>query len=60
MAGFSIRMICAVGHGYGRCQTQRLAARHPSPKKSPAPRMATTASLPCLDDDPILILPFWM
>ena len=32
--------------------------RHPSPKKSPAPRIATTASLPCLDTVVILILPF--
>jgi hypothetical protein len=26
--------------------TNGLAARHPSPKKSPGPRIATTASLP--------------
>ena len=34
--------------------------RQPSPKKSPAPRTPTTASLPCLEVTTILILPFWM
>jgi hypothetical protein len=35
-------------------------ARHPSPKKLLAPRMATTASLPCPETTVSLTLPFWM
>src|ERR1041384_4198502 len=35
-------------------------ARHPSPKNSFAPRIATTASLPCSETTVIFTLPFWM
>jgi hypothetical protein len=35
-------------------------ARHPSPKKSPSPNMAITASLPPFERTDILTLPFWM
>ena len=34
-------------------------ARHPSPKKSPAPRIATTASFPVRDSTESLTLPCW-
>jgi len=34
--------------------------RHPSPKKWPGPRIATTASLPCLETTTSLTLPCWM
>src|ERR1700693_5544074 len=33
--------------------------RHPSPKKWPGPRMATTASLPCSETTVSLTLPCW-
>jgi hypothetical protein len=33
-------------------------ARHPSPQKSPLPRMATIASFPCFETTVILTLPF--
>jgi hypothetical protein len=32
----------------------------PSPKKSPGPSIATTASLPVRESTEILMLPFWM
>ena len=35
-------------------------ARHPSPKKSPGPSMATTASLPVFDSTDSLTPPDWM
>src|SRR4051812_20789048 len=35
-------------------------ARHPSPKKSPGPSIATTASLPVLDSTDSLTPPCWM
>ena len=34
-------------------------ARHPSPRKSPGPRMATTASLPVADNTESFTLPSW-
>jgi hypothetical protein len=35
-------------------------ARHPSPKKSPGPSMATTASFPALESTDSLTPPSWM
>ena len=35
-------------------------ARQPSPKKSSAPRIAMTASLPCSETTVSFALPFWM
>src|SRR5439155_13385401 len=35
-------------------------ARHPSPKKSPGPSIATTASLPVLESTDSFTPPFWM
>jgi len=36
------------------------AARHPSPRKSPGPKMAMMASLPALETTLSLTLPFWI
>ena len=38
----------------------RCPARHPSPKKSPGPSIATTASLPLVDSTDSFTPPAWM
>jgi hypothetical protein len=50
MADFSIRMIVQSVTATADARRSGCPIRHPSPKKSPAPRMATTASLPCRRD----------
>src|SRR5256886_13125849 len=47
MAAFSSRMISHSIIVVTVAMRSDCAAKHPSPKKSPVPRIATTASLPC-------------
>ena len=50
----------AVRHGRDGRDAPRLPGKTPSPKNSSAPRIATTASLPCSETTVTLTLPFWM
>jgi len=60
MARFSIRTMAESAKVAAVAMCRGWPARHPSPKKSPALRIATTPSLPCRDTTLSLTLPLSM
>ncbi len=60
MAAFSSRMISHSIIAVTVAIRSDCPAKHPSPKKSPLPRIATIASFPCSETTVIFTLPFWM
>ena len=57
---FSIRAIVHSDKGVAVLMRLTWPARHSSPRKSPGPKMATTASFPLLETTASLTLPFSM
>ena len=50
MADFLIRMIAHSVMAVAPARRTGCPIKHPSPKKSPVPRMATRASFPCFSE----------
>jgi hypothetical protein len=57
MSAFAIRTITHSVTAETVDRRRGCPVKHPSPKKSPVPRSATTASLPCSETTVFLTLP---